>query len=113
LFRDAIDLTETWGFTYKTSFIWDKGHGAFGNYHDAEAELLLVCTRGSCTPDADTREKQIQRFPPGRHSEKPEEFRALIDRQYHIGPRIELFRRGGAPPGWDIWGAEAIPEAAE
>ena len=42
-----------------------------------------------------------------KHSEKPEEFRQLIDSMYPHGSRLELFRRGAAPDGWDVWGNEA------
>jgi N6-adenosine-specific RNA methylase IME4/ParB-like chromosome segregation protein Spo0J len=101
---DALEVVRAWGFTYKTSFVWDKGRGSLGHYHKAEAEELFVCTRGSCTPDSDVRENQIQRFPRGKHSAKPEEWRALIDRQWPHGPRIELFRRGDVPAGWTAWG---------
>lgn len=107
LLEDALCLVKAWGFKYKTAFVWDKGHGAFGTYHDAEAELLFICTRGSCTPDSTTKEKQVHRFARGRHSEKPEQWRGLIDRLWKHGPRIELFRRGTAPDGWSVWGAEA------
>jgi N6-adenosine-specific RNA methylase IME4 len=109
LLPDALSLVEAWGFNYKTAFVWDKKHGAFGHYHDADAELLLVATRGSCTPEADKREKQIQHFARGEHSAKPEEWRQLIDRLYPSGPRVELFRRGDCPEGWTAWGAEAGP----
>ena len=112
LLADALALVAAWGFKYKTAFVWDKGHGAFGNYHDADAELLLVATRGSCLPEADKKEKQIQRFPRGKHSAKPDEWRDLIDRLYPSGPRIELFRRGDRPAGWTIWGAEAAEDEA-
>jgi N6-adenosine-specific RNA methylase IME4 len=107
LLEDAIELVEAWGFKRKTAFVWDKGRPNFSHYHRAEAELLMVCTRGSCTPDADRRESQFFRFPPGEHSRKPEEVRAMIDRQWAHGPRIELFRRGEAPAGWHVWGNEA------
>lgn len=108
LLPGALDLLKAWGFTYKTAFIWDKGHGAFGSYHDAEAETLLIGTKGSCVPDADKKEKQVQRFPRGAHSAKPEEWRDLIDRIWKHGPRVELFRRGDVPKGWVTWGAEAV-----
>ena len=108
LLPDALEVVKAWGFKYKTSFIWDKQRGTFGHYHTAEAELLLVCTRGSCTPDATTRENQVQRWPRAEHSRKPEEARQMIDRLYVHGPRIELFRRGVAPAGWTVWGNEAV-----
>jgi N6-adenosine-specific RNA methylase IME4 len=108
LFEDALEVVESWGFTYKTAFVWDKGHGSFGNYHDAEAELLIVATSGSnITPDVDKKEKQIQQFARGKHSAKPDEWRQMIDRLYVLGPRVILFHRGPCPKGWAVWGAEA------
>jgi N6-adenosine-specific RNA methylase IME4 len=106
LLPDALEVVQAWGFKYKTAFVWDKGRGTFGHYHTAEAELLLVCTRGSCTPDIDAKEKQVQRWPRGAHSRKPLEAVAMIDRLYPHGPRIELFCRGEPPAGWVGWGAE-------
>lgn len=107
LLPDALDVVKAWGFKYKTAFVWSKGRPNFGHYHTADAELLLVATRGSCTPDAEKRDRQVQAVErTGKHSSKPEEFRALIDRLYR-GKRIELFRRGAAPDGWAIWGNEA------
>lgn len=116
LLKEALYLVERWSFKYKTAFVWDKGHGAFGSYHDAEAELLFIATRGSCTPDQDKKEKQIQRFARAGHSRKPEEWRALIDRLWipvaQKKDRVELFRRGDCPEHWTIWGAEAEEVAA-
>lgn len=107
LLPDALQVVKAWGFTYKTAFVWHKMRTNFGHYHTASAELLLVCTRGSCTPDADAREPQVIEIPRTRHSAKPEAFRELVDRMYPYGPRIELFRRGDAPKGWAVWGNEA------
>jgi len=106
LLPDAIEVVRAWGFKYKTAFVWDKGKGSFGHYHKAEAELLLVCTKGSCTPDSDERENQVQRWPRGAHSRKPAEAAEMISRLYPHGPRIELFCRGKPQPGWVGWGAE-------
>jgi hypothetical protein len=47
-------VIEAWGFTYKTSFVWDKVRHNYGHYNSVRHELLLVCTRGSCTPDEPT-----------------------------------------------------------
>jgi N6-adenosine-specific RNA methylase IME4 len=38
------------------------------------------------------------------HSTKPAEFRALIDRLYPFGRRVELFVRGRVPQPWVAWG---------
>ena len=108
LLPDALEVIRAWGFKYKTAFVWAKVRPNFGHYHNANAELLLVCTRGSATPDADKRESQVQTIErTGKHSSKPEDFRAMIDRLYTTGKRIELFRRGAAPDGWEVWGNEA------
>lgn len=107
LLPDCLAVVKAWGFVYKTAFVWDKLRGSFGHYHTASAELLFVCTRGSAVPDTQIREPQVIRAERGRHSEKPAEFRDLIDRLYTHGRRIELFRRGDAPSGWDVWGHEA------
>jgi N6-adenosine-specific RNA methylase IME4/ParB-like chromosome segregation protein Spo0J len=111
LLPDALEVVKAWGFTFKTFYVWHKDRGSFGHYHRADAELLLVCTRGSCTPDSDIKESQVQTFPRTKHSAKPEEFRALIDRLWPHGPRIELFARGEVPPGWTAWGPELIARA--
>lgn len=46
-------------------------------------------------------------MPLSRHSEKPEEFRKIIESMYDHGRKLELFRRGKAPEGWDVDGNEA------
>lgn len=108
LLPDALKVVDAWGFRYKTSFVWAKGRPNMGHYHDASAELLLICTRGSCTPDSDKREHQVQQINrTGRHSAKPKSFREMIDRLYPHGQRIELFRRGPAVGTWEAWGNES------
>jgi N6-adenosine-specific RNA methylase IME4 len=108
LLPEALEVVKAWGFQYKTAIVWSKQRPNMGHYHTADAELLVIATRGSCTPDVDTRETQVQSIKRvGRHSEKPEAFRELIDRLYPHGRRIELFRRGSTPTGWDAWGNES------
>lgn len=111
LLPEALQVIGAWGFEYKTAFVWNKVRPNFGNYHNANGELLLLGTRGSCRPDIDKREQQVITLErTGRHSEKPEEFRAMIDRLYPRGRRIELFARS-LHDGWDAHGNE-ITKAA-
>ncbi len=105
LLPDCLSVVAAWGFTYKTAFVWHKQRGTFGHYHKADAELLLVATRGSCVPDIDKRLSQIIDAQAGAHSRKPDEARALIDTLYEHGARIELFARRPAT-GWTTWGNE-------
>jgi N6-adenosine-specific RNA methylase IME4 len=113
LLPQPFEVVKAWGFTYKQLFVWNKGSGAFGHYHKANCELLLIATRGSCMPDADERADQMQSFARGRHSHKPDEWRDLIDKLWPHGPRIELFQRGDSVPShWHVWGAASARMAA-
>jgi N6-adenosine-specific RNA methylase IME4 len=111
LIEDAMRVIPAWGFKYKTAIVWHKQRSNVGNYHDASCELLMICTRGSCPIEIDERVSQMQSIARGRHSAKPEEFRALIDRLYPSGPAVELFRRGEPIKTdirtWTVWGNEA------
>lgn len=112
LLPDALKLGNSWGFKYKAAFVWDKVKHNMGHYNSVRHELLLICTRGSCTPDVMKLFDSVQVIErTDKHSEKPEEFRAIIDTLYPHGPRIELFRRGDAPDGWTVWGNE-VEQAA-
>jgi N6-adenosine-specific RNA methylase IME4 len=112
LLEECFDVIRAWGFKYKTSFIWDKVKHNFGHYNSVRHELLLVCTRGSCTPDVKTLHDSVQTIErTDKHSEKPEEFRAIIDAIYPRGRRIELFSRKTVE-GWDAYGNEASEVAA-
>ena len=112
LLEECFDVIRAWGFKYKTSFIWDKVKHNFGHYNSVRHELLLVCTRGSCTPDVKTLHDSVQTIErTDKHSEKPEEFRAIIDAIYPRGRRIELFSRKTVN-GWDAYGNETSEVAA-
>lgn len=100
-------VLEAWGFTYKTSMVWDKVAHNFGNYVSVRHEHLLICTRGSLTPDRPTPMiDSVQTVRSSQeHSAKPEEFRQIIERLYD-GPYLELFGRRKVA-GWDVFGNDA------
>lgn len=109
LLEECFEVIRAWGFIYKQLIVWDKvGHNV-GNYVSSRAELLLICTRGSCLPDVDTRLDNVVPVVPveksDKHSQKPERFREIIDELYPHGPRIELFARQ-RHEGWAAWGNE-------
>jgi N6-adenosine-specific RNA methylase IME4 len=108
LLAECFPVIRAWGFKYKTSFVWDKVGHNFGHYNSVRHELLLVCTKGSCTPDVSKLFDSVQSIEKSReHSEKPEQFREIIDTLYTHGKRIELFSRTQVP-GWEMWGNEPI-----
>lgn len=100
------EIIEAWGFEYKTSFIWDKVKHNFGHYNSVRHELLLVCGKGSSTPEIKQLFDSVQTVERSEeHSEKPEEFRRIIETLYPTGKKIELFARRKVE-GWDTWGNE-------
>ena len=106
LLGECWPVIRAWGFQYKTSFVWDKVKHNFGHYNSVRHELLLVCTRGSCTPDVNKLfDSVISEEKTDKHSEKPETFREIIDTIYPHGKRIELFARKKAK-GWETYGNE-------
>jgi N6-adenosine-specific RNA methylase IME4 len=79
-----------------------------GHYNSVRHEVLLICTKGSCTPENVKLFDSVQTIEKTKkHSEKPEEFREIINTLYPSGKKIELFRRGDAPNGWSVWGNES------
>lgn len=125
MLRDAFDVLEAWGFTYKTKAEWVKrtknGHLGFGGGRRlrSSTEPVLIATRGNprvaVAPRgaiADPGLEQIDVEDLGvtieaalrEHSRKPdvayETFRSMVD-----GPAVELFARE-ARPGFIAWGNE-------
>lgn len=107
LLEECFPVIRAWGFQYKTSFVWDKVRHNFGYYNSVRHELLLVCTRGSCLPEIDTKADSVVSIErTDKHSEKPAYFRELIEQLYPSASKIELFARE-QHPGWATWGNEA------
>lgn len=106
LLPDALALCKVWGFKYKSAFIWDKIKHNMGHYNSVRHELLLIATHGSCTPQNVKLFDSVQSIERGKHSEKPEQFREIIDTLYPDGKRLELFRRGESIGDWVMWGNE-------
>ena len=97
-------MIRAWGFEYKTSFVWDKVKHNFGHYNSVRHEFLLVCTRGSCTPDNSELLDSVQSIErSAKHSEKPEEYRKIIEKMYTHGRKLELFARS-RHEGWEAYG---------
>jgi N6-adenosine-specific RNA methylase IME4 len=105
LLTEAVQVIESWGFTYKAQFVWDKVKGFNGHYNDVRHELLLVATRGSCVPKIETLDPSVVQAKRTQHSRKPDCFYELIERMYPPGERthVELFARRSRN-GWQSWG---------
>ena len=98
-----------------------------GQYNSERHDFLLVCTRGSCLPEISELYDSIERVERSEahstgsgqthstgpstgsgqasgheHSEKPDEFRRIVDALYPSGKRLELFARKPVD-GWESW----------
>ncbi|MFN3200049.1 MAG: MT-A70 family methyltransferase [Bradymonadia bacterium] len=123
LLTEALSVFSAWGFTYKTcGFVWVKTNPkagtpvtGMGHYTRANAEILLLGTRGS--PKVESRsvsqiveaagaEAEAIYAPRGAHSAKPDVFRQRIVELCGDVARLEMFARERAP-GWQIWGNQA------
>lgn len=126
--RDGLEVMKALGFRYVTNLAWAKmkfyaavigsknawlpEHPGLGQYLAGRHELLLFGVRGKLPALWKDKESGAQRqgtlicSPRRKHSEKPPEAYDVIE-NVSPGPRIELFARGEARPGWDTWGDEA------
>jgi N6-adenosine-specific RNA methylase IME4 len=106
LLPEAVELINAWGFKYKTNIVWDKVRANLGNYTSVRHEHLFIATKGSGVPDNMTRVDSVQVVERvGRHSEKPEEFRNIIESLYTYGNKLEMFARKQVD-GWEVFGNE-------
>ena len=107
LLEDAFTVIKSWGFKYKTSFVWDKVKHNMGHYNSVRHEFLLIATKGSCTPDNKTLYDSVQTIERNdNHSEKPIEFLNIIDDIYTYGNKLEMFCRNIKKDKWFGWGNE-------
>jgi len=102
--RYGYEVLEAWGFTPRSIFTWIKPHFTLGVYLRNATEHMLLGTRGKA-PVQFKGQGTWSFCPMGRHSEKPLEQYAVIER-VSPGAYLELFARR-RQPGWDSWGLEA------
>lgn len=106
----AFPVIKAWGFEYKSSMVWDKIKYNMGYYSSIRHEFLLIAGRGKSTPTTNAKTinsiDSVQSIEKStRHSEKPQEFRKIIETLYPNTKKIELFAREKTE-SWDSWGLE-------
>jgi N6-adenosine-specific RNA methylase IME4 len=100
----AYDIIEHWGFRPVSEFVWVKPSLGRGSYWRMSHETLVTAVRSENDRFEDRWLRSWLEAPRGRHSEKPDVVRALIERA-SPGPRLELFARKRVT-GWYAWGHE-------
>ena len=99
-------LFDAWGFTFKSTFIWNKRQMGLGNYWRNAHEILLLAVRGNLTGMASDLRSYIVTSRE-EHSAKPDIIRDFIE-QMSPAPRLELFGRKRVA-GWTVFGNECQP----
>jgi N6-adenosine-specific RNA methylase IME4 len=115
MLQAALEVMAAWGFEYRSEIIWVKDKIGLGEWVRNQHEILMIGRRGAFPPPPTAvRSPSVIAAPRLKeHSAKPEIFAELIERWYREMPKIELFRRGPARPGWSAWGNEVKAKAAE
>ena len=108
----ALRVMEGWGFTYKSQLVWDKMKIGLGLIFRNQHEVLLYGDRGD-PPKPTVLFSSMATIARTKHSEKPPEIRAMLEKMYPMydtDTRIELFGRGDID-GWTTFGYEANNKA--
>ncbi len=105
--HQALHLLDQWGFEYKTMLTWAKPSIGLGDWLRGQTEHCLLGVKGNYRISPKGISTLLQ-APTGRHSEKPDDFYALVD-GLCVGTRIDMFARKERE-GWDTWGSE-VPKS--
>jgi len=98
---ESREVLESWGFEYKSVFVWVKPQMGIGNYWRVSHEFMLLGVKGGLRFDNHS-EMSWRAMDRTKHSKKPNEVANIIE-GVSPGPRIELFGRLSRP-GWTVWG---------
>lgn len=103
---EALEVMSAWGFKYKTTLFWWKiMSGGTGWWFRGQMEVLLLGVRGKVKAFR-IQKGNIHQARVGKHSEKPDYFRELIEQatdKIGFTKRVELFATK-KPDGWDAVG---------
>lgn len=103
---EALQVIESWGFTYKTNMVWIKDKIGTGYYFRGKHELLFVAVKGNpLIPEESDRPESVLIAPRTKHSKKPQEVYEIIERMYPNSKYLELFARNSRK-NWKSWGNE-------
>ena len=105
---DGLRVLKSWGFEYKTNYVWVKDKIGTGFYNRSKHELLFICRKGDFTHPTDAdRLPSVIEAPRRAHSEKPEVVYDMIEALYPRRAYLELYARPKTKrEGWTMWGLE-------
>ena len=104
--REALEVLEAWGFSYRTNAVWDKEKIGMGYWFRGQHELLLVGVKGEFSPpDTQARYSSVIREARTDHSRKPQCVYEMIETMFPSGKYLELFARNKRER-WQSWGLD-------
>ncbi len=105
--REALDIMEAWGFTYRTSAVWDKVIIGMGYWLRSQHELLLLGIKGEFQPPIPAnRFSSVYSEKRERHSKKPDYYYKMIEQMFPTDKYLEVFARQKYNEKWEIYGNE-------
>jgi site-specific DNA-methyltransferase (adenine-specific) len=106
MLEDALRVIKTWGFSYKSNFVWIKNKGpSIGWFTISRHELLLIATKDDNLHPAKKFNSWFE-AEVTKHSQKPNKVYEMIEQMYS-SPYIELFARN-TRKNWSSWGNELV-----
>lgn len=100
----GYQVARAWGFEPQQMITWVKPGFGIGQFQ-CNSEQVLVCRKGGPVDNAFGKTGGTWfHWARGRHSEKPADFFALVER-VSPPPYLEMFARN-IRPGWAAWGDE-------
>ena len=102
-------VLDSWGFTFRSLFIWKKKSFGLGYWFRNCTENLIIASKGNVKPFR-YQKRNFLETKSLKHSQKPEEVRVMIDEiaDKTFGSRaqkLEMFARQQTN-GWDSWGLD-------
>ena len=108
--REAFEVLDAWGFEQKTMLTWAKSKMSTGDWLRGKTEHCLLAVRGRPVVTLTNQTTLLEALVRG-HSEKPDEFFALVEALCPApqNGRVELFQRKPRP-GWIGHGDEVLEQ---
>jgi N6-adenosine-specific RNA methylase IME4 len=104
----AFSVISSWGFEYKSMFVWVKPTLGLGNWWRCSHEILLFALKGSL-PFRDRGQRSWIELDRQGHSQKPEEIRALVEK-VSPAPYLEMYGRSLPQNAkWTVYGNQVKP----
>ncbi len=104
--RAAFSVLDAWGFAPRTILTWVKDRMGTGDWLRGQSEHCLLAMRGKPIVHL-TNQTTVLHAPARAHSQKPDEFYAVVESLCPAPRYATLFHRGATRPNWDGHGDEA------